>query len=141
MCAFVFRRGAKGIEYLMLRRVPARGGFWQSVSGHVKRGEGAEEAAGREVREETGLEPTTTILLEKVNVFFKPGDETVYFEPCFGVEAPGTEPVLSHEHDAHRWAAFPDAMSLIPFRGVREALEELHRQLAGIPAGEMPPRA
>jgi 8-oxo-dGTP pyrophosphatase MutT (NUDIX family) len=42
-------------EVLLLRLCPARGGFWQPVTGSVEPGETAAEAALREAREETGL--------------------------------------------------------------------------------------
>ena len=141
VCAFVFRGAAPGVRYLMLRRAAARGGFWQSVSGHVKREEGAEGAARREVREETGFEPRAVIPLEKVNVFFEPDDDAVYLEPCFGVEVTGDEPALSHEHDGYCWATIADALRLVPFAGVRDALAELDRRLAAAgPSGGEPAR-
>ena len=44
-------------EFLLLRRIPSRGGFWQGVSGAVQPGEPLEEAAIRELSEETALVP------------------------------------------------------------------------------------
>jgi dATP pyrophosphohydrolase len=130
VCALVFRRidGDK-IRYLMLRRTAGRGGFWQSVSGNLDRDESAERAVRREVREETGIEPMTVVLLDKVNVFFNPSEETIFLEPCFGVEVADERVILSHEHDAHRWVDLHEALDLISFAGVREALAELDRRL------------
>jgi len=90
-------------EYLLLHRAPARGGFWQSVSGRIEPGEKADAAARREVKEETAPDPVRVICLEKVNVFYNVALEAIHFEPCFGVEVAVGEPVLSNEHDAHRW--------------------------------------
>jgi len=60
-------------EYLLLRRIPSRGGFWQGVTGGVQQGEGLKEAAQRELLEETGLVPS---LLEKINYSYSfPLDE------------------------------------------------------------------
>ena len=50
----LFRPTPRGFRYLMLRRPPARGGFWQSVTGAPLPGESDSDAAIREVREETG---------------------------------------------------------------------------------------
>jgi lipoyl(octanoyl) transferase len=131
VCVFVFRHAGEAIEYLVLRRRPARGGFWQSVSGHVRGSESAAQAARREVIEETGLAPTRVVLLEKVNVFFIPGDECVHLEPCFGAEVEAGDAILSEEHEEQRWVGCDQAIRLIAFDGVREALRELDDRLAG----------
>jgi lipoyl(octanoyl) transferase len=137
ICALVFRRTGPRIQYLMMRRIPDRGGFWQSVSGRVNKGEAAEDGARREVLEETSLEPRTVVLLETVNVFFKPGEEVIYLEPCFGVEVVGGDPTLSGEHDAYRWLEIADAQQVIAFSGVRHALDELDRRLAAAKAAPL----
>jgi dATP pyrophosphohydrolase len=50
----------EALQCLMLERVrPA--GFWQSVTGTLRWGESAAAAAAREVREETGIDPTGLI--------------------------------------------------------------------------------
>jgi len=49
------------------------------------------------------MDPVRVICLEKVNVFYNVALEAIHFEPCFGVEVAVGEPVLSNEHDAHRW--------------------------------------
>jgi lipoyl(octanoyl) transferase len=139
VCVQVFRRKQGQIEYLMLRRSPKRGGFWQSVSGRVKKKETAESAARREVREETGLDPRSVILLEKVNVFFNVEDESMHLEPCFGAEVPDNEVVLSREHETKSWTDFDEAMRRTPFPGVRDALTELHGRL--VRAGSSAPTA
>ncbi len=129
VCVFVFRRRGRQVEFLLLHRIPSRGGFWQSVSGRIEPGEKAEAAARREVSEETGLTPITVILLEKVNVFYNAPIEAIHLEPCFGVEVRDEDVRLSSEHDEHRWVEYPEARHLIPFAGVRAALDELHERI------------
>ncbi len=133
VCVFLFRRHQGTVEFLMLRRAPARGAFWQSVSGRIEDGETAERAARREAAEETGLEPLRVIVLEKVNVFYNQALEAIQFEPCFGIEV-AAEPQklsLSPEHDECRWSNYHEAQRLIPFQGVRDALRELWEKLRG----------
>ncbi len=45
-------------EYLLLRRIASRGGFWQGVTGGVEDDEEILETARRELMEETGLVPS-----------------------------------------------------------------------------------
>ena len=44
----------RGAEVLVVKRSPARGGYWHSIAGGVEPGETELEAALRELREETG---------------------------------------------------------------------------------------
>jgi hypothetical protein len=42
-------------------------------------------------------------------------------ETAFAVRVEG-EPVLSDEHDEHRWCTEEEALSLLPFAGLRRAV-------------------
>jgi 8-oxo-dGTP pyrophosphatase MutT (NUDIX family) len=44
------------LEYLLLKRLPDRNGFWQPVTGGLEEGETRTEALCREIEEETGIE-------------------------------------------------------------------------------------
>lgn len=134
--AFVFRRTTDGIEYLLLKRTSDRGGFWQPVSGTIKKRETPEVTARREVVEETGLEPRSLVTLEKVHTFHIPGKRRIYLEPCFGAEVGAGEPTLSDEHSEYRWLAVDRAAAVIPFAGLRDALHELDSALAAAQALE-----
>jgi dATP pyrophosphohydrolase len=46
----IFRRNGGVIEYLLLKRLPERNGFWQPVTGGMEEGETREEALRREIR-------------------------------------------------------------------------------------------
>ncbi len=134
VCAFVFRRSGHSVEYLLLRRTHDRGGFWQPVTGRVEKREKAEDAARREVFEETGFKTREFLFIEKVHVYFKPGKRRVYVEPCFGIGITGTEPILSKEHDKCVWLDFEAAVQQLPHSGLGEALRELHTQLLAGPS-------
>jgi lipoyl(octanoyl) transferase len=128
--AFVYRRVGEGVEYLLMKRTPDRGGFWQPVSGTIKKRETPEVTARREVVEETGLEPRSLVTLETVHTFHIPGKRRIYLEPCFGAEVDAGEPTLSDEHTEYRWLGVERAAAAIPFSGLREALRELDSALA-----------
>lgn len=154
----VFRSGPSGPRYLMLRRLPGRGGFWQPVTGAPQPGETDAAAATREVREETGFDVRGRLLPLGVgyryaldpagrgrwDVIYGPGVDAISVAP-FGAEAPaGREPVLDPlEHDAYAWHAYREADALLDWpletdalAARREALRLLHAALTG---DEQPP--
>ncbi|MEX2238173.1 MAG: NUDIX hydrolase [Dehalococcoidia bacterium] len=60
---------------LALRNHEPRTGFWSFPGGFVDRSEGVEEAAIREVREETGLE---VVIDELLGVYSQPGEPVIF---------------------------------------------------------------
>lgn len=132
VCAIVFRIRRGHLEYLVLQRTKERGGFWQPVTGTVRKQELAEDVARREVNEETGLPVKRLLPLQTVHTFHKPGRPAVHLEPCVAVEVEaGDEDLrLSREHDRGRWVGLEAAQALIPHRGVRSAMCELEGLLA-----------
>ncbi len=128
----------RGNELLLLRRTQARGGFWQPVTGKVEHGETTEEAAVREILEETGLTGVRVRDLGYVHTFpMEPGIRDVDPpEPMFMEEhgfvasaAQGWEPRIDpREHDLARWVTPREAQELLRWRGDRRAVELLARR-------------
>jgi dihydroneopterin triphosphate diphosphatase len=122
-------------EYLLLKRTAALGGFWQGVTGGVEAGESLEEAARREVWEETGYQRFTRFLPLEFRYSF-PLDQPrwgrlyapeveVIDEECFGAEVglDQGEPVLDpREHDQYRWIGVQQALTLLFWPENQEAL-------------------
>src|SRR2546430_14071257 len=73
--AYVLRVGARGggVEVLALRRAPGgrSPGSWETVHGHIEAGETPVQAALREVREGTGLDPARLYNLSRVEAFYR----------------------------------------------------------------------
>jgi lipoyl(octanoyl) transferase len=147
----LFRRAPADSRYLMLRRTPARGGFWQGVTGAPLPGEADVDAAVREVREETGFDVTSTIfalgrsyaysprreLAERWVDLYGPGIASVTVV-AFAAESPrGADPELDPlEHDGFAWCSYADADARLDWpvegdalAGRRSALLALEEQL------------
>jgi lipoyl(octanoyl) transferase len=113
---------------LLMKRAPDRGGFWQILTGCIELGESALVAAAREVHEETGFAPRLDELRELGYAHsFAMRDR---MPPPFAHEtsfvlklANGAEPRLSEEHVEHRWCTAFETMQLLPFAGLRRAVQ------------------
>ena len=128
---WIFRLVADEPQILMLRRAPGRvlPGLWQGVSGKIEDGERIVDAALREVREETGIQGAAIEGLYSLDFvasfLWDPSDAvmtSVYFALRAGADV---EPVLSHEHDDHRWLSIADAMSASVWPAYREGIERV----------------
>jgi len=125
-------------EYLLVRRIPDRGGFWQGVTGGVERNEDLVEAAARELTEETGLIPSgfQTIgysysfpVEDRFRYLYPPGTESITEHVFMARITDEQEPELSDEHDQYRWCKFDEAISLLRWPENIEALKRCNRVL------------
>jgi dihydroneopterin triphosphate diphosphatase len=129
---YLFRRRRNGAEILILRRSAGRSlpGVWQPVTGRIRRGERALNAAAREVFEETGLKPARWWALESVAVYFDAAADRVMALPLFAAEIARDASVeLSSEHDAHRFVRAASAASFVLWEAQRRALASLDREI------------
>ncbi len=134
---FLFRRRARRVEFLLLRRAPDRTlpGIWQPVTGGIEQGEPAYRAAAREVLEETGLTPLRWWALEHLTAFYEPARDTIAMVPVFAAEVDWTDPVqLSHEHDRYAFSSERAAARRMLWQTQRTALAAVRTEvLAGGP--------
>ena len=119
----------RGSNFLVLHRSEPQGSYWHTVSGALEDGETYADAAARELLEETGLE-TAPVDLE-LHFAYEPEPWEPHFAlvgpvvsvECFLAEAPaGWEPTLDWEHDQHRWCTRDEAVGLLYWPSVRDAL-------------------
>lgn len=130
----VYRRsGGKTEVALISVGEPAR---WQLPKGLVGRGETPEEAALREVREETGLACEIEGELERVEYWYfsKGGARRVRFHKFvhFYLMRFASGDVSGHDDEVNeaRWVDAEEAEGMLAFKGERKALSEAREMLA-----------
>lgn len=138
----VFHESDRGRTYLLLKRIAAYGGHWQTVTGSLEPGETHLEAARRELAEETGIaaSPEDFIDLHLVNNFeiapewrhrFAPG-VTHNEEVCFAVQAPNLDIRMEPgEHDQYCWREYEAALDMIYWESTRRALRATEAAVSG----------
>ena len=133
---FVTRR--RRTQVLIVHRSPIQGSYWHVVAGGVEPGETAEEAAARELTEETGLDATPVAPRQVVEYAYplseEPAGRRATYDPsvaevtvtCFVADAPDDwEPQLDWEHDDHRWCTPDDACARFRWPETAESLRTL----------------
>ncbi len=108
---------------------------WETVHGHIEPGEEPEEAAVREVREETGL-AVDRLYNVRVQPFYLHKQHIVQLAVVFAafVAEPGTVRT-GGEHQAHEWLTVADALVRYNFPDERESLRVAVELLSGGNAG------
>lgn len=142
VCVYLARPAPAGWEYLLLRRVPRIGGFWQGVTGGVEEGESLPAAAARELLEETAIVPRflaetgytySFAMIDRWRPLYAPGVEEIVEHVFVALASGGThEPTLSHEHDAWQWCTLGQALQLLKWP---ENIEGIKRCDAWLRAG------
>jgi len=87
----------------------------------------------RELQEETGFDATAIEALfdlDQVNQFHEPSVDAIVTAAIFAVRVrPGSEPVLSHEHDALQWVAPGTALGIAVWPAYRESIRRIETDL------------
>ena len=127
--AIIFRRNGTVIEYLLLKRLPERNGFWQPVTGGVEEGETRDEALQREIMEETGVRSIVAVI--EGLYYFEFSDPNLNQEYFYGVEVSSSEEIVldREEHSEYKWCSFQEALQLLHWKENKEALRKLNTTL------------
>ncbi len=113
---------------------------WQLPKGHIEPGESIEQAAVREVREETGVDGRIRASLPSIDYFFvdKEGRRVRKHVDYFLLDyVAGDEHGFDpHEVDDARWFDWEDALARLSHANERRVAEKAHEIDAGGGAGD-----
>ena len=136
---FVIRPTADGWRVLALRRAAAVRcpGAWEAVHGSIEPDERPQDAAVRELREETGL-ACERLYNVTVHGFYLHHTTTIQLAIVFAAfVSPDAENVeLGEEHDAYEWLTVDEAAERFFWPSERRILHEAHALLGRGDAGE-----
>ena len=123
--SIIFKKVNNSFEFLLLKRIPKKGEFWQPVTGGLEDGESLEETSIREIKEETGIENIKQLIkdvhfyqFKEFNSLSKENKETGMTEYVFGVEVDVNTKVtidknIYPEHSEFKWCSFEEALELL----------------------------
>ncbi|OIO18672.1 MAG: hypothetical protein AUJ23_03235 [Candidatus Magasanikbacteria bacterium CG1_02_32_51] len=114
--------------FLLLKRIESRGEFWQPITGGANDDETLEDAAKRELMEETQIKNYLNFI-NKVHYFeFDIEIHGRIKEYVFAVEVnKKTEVVLSDEHEEKKWCDFEEALRLLKYENNRESFRKVFK--------------
>lgn len=138
----VFRRINGLIEYLLMKRIPGKGGFWQPPCGGLEDGDESNLAAAfRELKEEANIHRNDIIkVLEDVHEFsidkhyltrepIKPIKELVFGFEIKSESNISTKNNITPEHEEVRWVQFEDALKLLKWQNNKDAFMKVNNLL------------
>jgi 8-oxo-dGTP pyrophosphatase MutT (NUDIX family) len=138
----VYRMEGEAPLFLLIRDSYANWGF---PKGHLEKGERIEEAAVREVREETGLhELTLRGTIDTIDWYFRFRGRLIH-KVChfFLMETTQAEtaPQRAEGITACQWATYGDAVSAVSYANARQVLRHAQAMVSGEALPSTPPDA
>jgi bis(5'-nucleosidyl)-tetraphosphatase len=133
--AVIFRIENKEPCYLLLHYPTSKRTkkeYWDFPKGHLEKGETQQQAAAREVEEETGLKDIFFVLgfAERIHYYFLVEGKTIFKTVLFFLARTKKKEVkLSFEHKGFIWLPFDKAMAKLKFANARRVLRNAHRFL------------
>lgn len=122
--AVIFFEDNSDRKYLALH-YPA--GHWDFPKGGVEKGESEEEAARREIKEETGITIQSFIpdFKKKIDYHYRRADGLSHKQVIFFLAEAKTDKIkLSFEHSGYDWLSFQQALKRLSFENARNILRE-----------------
>jgi len=131
----IIYRVKDGVPHYLLLHYPS--GHWEFAKGHIEEGENPEDAAKREIAEETGIKNIVLIpgFKEYAKYFFKKSYDLVgeakkkapwvFKLVVFYVAKTSEEDIkISHEHKGFLWLPFEQAVKRLTYKNAKELLKK-----------------
>ncbi len=139
----VFRKKNTDFEFLLLKRIPTKGGFWQPVCGGMEeKDKSILDAAFRELKEEANIGQKDILNIFpnihnfEINRHYLTGQtiQTIT-EHVFGFEIDSNFFIninknIYPEHEEIKWASFKDALNLLKWEDNKNGLKKLYEILS-----------
>ncbi len=125
--AIIYSENKDGVhEYLLLHY---EAGHWDFPKGHVEENESEEQAARREILEETGIRASDLEFEmgfnEKIKYFYTREGQTFFKEAVFFLARADARDVrLSREHTGFAWSNYDDALKQLTYESARKVLRK-----------------
>lgn len=113
------------MKFLLLKRSPDEKypNIWQMVTGKIKSGEKAFEAALRELKEETSLVAEELYSVPFVNSVYLSETDEVCMIPVFLCRVNENDQIkISHEHQEFRWVDAEEAEKMLNWEGQKKSI-------------------
>jgi len=131
----VYRINNGLIEFLIIKRIPEDGGFWQAITGGIDGDESDVDALRRELSEEIGIDDILNIsnCLEYYE-WGNPEDERHGRDHIFAVEVSCDAQVVvnKNEHSNYKWLPLEKALSLLKHDGNKRSMQLVARYVENL---------
>ncbi len=126
----VYRRSAEGHDIVAVQR--ARHGDWSLPKGHIEAGESREQAALREVKEETGLDAKIVGELGEIVYFYRRREEGLVRKSVYHYLMEAVSDKLGKpnwEVSEVRWVPITEAHTLLSYDNDKGVVRKAHALL------------
>ena len=129
--SYVYKKSDNGFDFLILKRADTKiyEHLWQGVAGKIENNEKSWQAAIRELKEETGLNPRKIFIADHVSKFYEAHQDRINFVPVFGIEVNNEKVTLSNEHCDYKWVDFETASSHLVWNGQKKGIHAVNQML------------
>lgn len=124
--AELYRWKGDVLEFLILKRTPEDGGFWQPITGTIEDGEAVLDCLHREIAEEAGVYSTVHVSDEICHFDWEHKGELKGRDLVYAVEVDtDTEVVLDgKEHTEYKWLPYEQAAQMLKFETNKDAMNQ-----------------